>query len=273
MDVRNYDSYSDDKIINGLINNDDKIIDYFFYHKCTPLLNKLSSTILKGIVDTDDLRQELFIILSSNDWKSLKEFKYNSTLMGWIKVISANLCVKLRKTEDKAHLEPIYSSISKQLAKLSTDILIDSLKNITNPISKAILQEKYISKEPDESIMLSFNLTTEQYKTTLHAAEKKLLNLIKEETESTNIISYQYNSKEILGKSLSFEDQVIAKLDIKTLIREISNDRYRYIIDSIMVQGKSIDELSKELDMRPSNIYNIKHRALIQLATIARKNK
>ena len=60
-------------------------------------------------------------------------------------------------------------------------------------------------------------------------------------------------------------------MDRKTLLKSMPNERYRYIIEAIVIQGRSIEEVAKELNLKKSNISNIKRRALVQLAQIARK--
>lgn len=273
MVTQNFDTFSDKQIIERLINNDNEVIDYFFYNKCNPLLLKSSSVLLNGIYDVDDLRQELLCILSANEWKALKEFKFNSTLLGWIKVICANLCIKLRHTEDKAHFLPSYTKVSKILMNLESDVLESSIRSVSDPLLKVLLIEKYISNETDEAIMSYLNIPREQYKNKLHKAERRLLEIIQGDSLSTNIIEFNKTEKLLnCSDSYNIESQIIDKLDVIYLLNELSNDRYRYVIDSIMIQGKSIEDVADELNMRKSNISNIKHRALVQLAEIAKKN-
>ncbi len=60
-------------------------------------------------------------------------------------------------------------------------------------------------------------------------------------------------------------------MDVKALLESMTNERYRFVIETIVIQGRSIEDVAKELNLKKSNISNIKHRALTQLAQIAKK--
>lgn len=270
MNPQTYDSLSDEMIIDRLINNDPKFITYFFYSKCNPLLFKISNKLLSGIVGVEDLRHELICALSANDWKALKNFKYNSTLMGWIKVISVNIGIRLRGKEDKAHLLPVYQGISERISKLSKDQISEYMKDISDPIHRMLLREKYLYDQPDEQICSLLKLKAEEYRIKLRQAEKKLIRVIENILTSANITETHQNTQTKVD-SYIVEDSISTKMDIKTLLKSMPNERYRFVIESIVIQGRSIEEMAKELNLKKSNICNIKHRALMQLAQIARE--
>lgn len=270
MNPQNYDSFSDEMIIDRLVNNDPKFITYFFYSKCNPLLFKISNKLLRGIVGVEDLRHELICALSANDWKALKNFKYNSTLMGWIKVICVNIGIRLRGKEDKAHLLPIYQGISERISKLSKDQISEYMKDISDPIHRMLLREKYLYDQPDEQICSLLKLKEEEYRIKLRQAEKKLISVIENSLTSANITEAHQNTQTKVD-SYIVEDNISTKMDIKTLLKSMTNERYRLVIEAIVIQGRSIEEMAKELNLKKSNICNIKHRALMQLAQIARE--
>ena len=257
MNPQTYDSFSDEMIIDRLVNNDPKYITYFFYSKCNPLLFKISNKLLSGIIGVEDLRHELICALSANDWKALKNFKYNSTLMGWIKVICVNIGIRLRRKEDKAHLLPVYQGISERISKMSKDHISEYMKDISDPIHRMLLREKYLYDQPDEQICSLLKMKAEEYRIKLRQAEKKLISIIENSLTSSNMTETHQN--------------ISTKMDIKTLLKSMPNERYRYIIEAIVIQGRSIEEVAKELNLKKSNISNIKRRALVQLAQIARK--
>lgn len=270
MNPQTYDSFSDEMIIDRLINNDPKFITYFFYSKCNPLLFKISNKLLSGIVGVEDLRHELICALSANDWKALKNFKYNSTLMGWIKVICVNIGIRLRGKEDKAHLLPVYQGISERISKLSKNQISEYMKDISDPIHRMLLREKYLYNQPDEQICSLLKLKAEEYRIKLRQAEKKLIHVIENILTSANMTETHQNTQTKVD-SYIVEDSISTKMDINTLLKSMPNERYRFVIESIVIQGRSIEEMAKELNLKKSNICNIKHRALMQLAQIARE--
>lgn len=270
MNPQTYDSFSDEMIIDRLVNNDPKFITYFFYSKCNPLLFKISNKLLSGIVGVEDLRQELICALSANDWKALKNFKYNSTLMGWIKVICVNIGIRLRRKEDKAHLIPVYQGISERISKLDKDHISEYMKDISDPIHRMLLREKYLYNQSDEQTCSLLKLKADEYRIKLRQAEKKLINIIENSLASANMTETHQNTQADVNP-YNIEDRISAQMDIKTLLKSMTNERYRFVIEAIVIQGRSIEEVAKELNLKKSNISNIKHRALIQLAQIARE--
>lgn len=265
-----YDDFTDEEIICRLINNDQKFITYFFYSKCNPLLFKIANKLLNGIVGVEDLRQELVCVLSANDWKALRNFKYNSTLMGWIKVICVNIGIRLRGKEDKAHLLPAYQGISERISKLDKDQISEYLKDISDPLHRMLLREKYLYDQPDEQTCSLLKLKADEYRIKLHQAEKNLVGIFENSLSQTNITE-TYQPAKTNVEVYDVEGRVSAKMDVKTLLKSMTNERYRYIIEAIVIQGRSIEEIAKELNLKKSNISNIKRRALVQLAQIARK--
>lgn len=270
MSYRLYDNFTDEEIIMQLISNDEKFIYYFFYSKCNPLLFKISNKLLNGVVGVEDLRHELVYVLSAHDWKVLKAFKYSSTLMGWIKVICVNIGIRLRGEEDKAHLLPIYQGISERISKIDKGQISEYLKDISDSMHKMLLREKYVYGVPDEQICSLLKLKAGEYKIKLHQAEKKFIGIIENSIGPTNITE-TCQSTRVNADSYNIEDSISTKMDIKTLLESIANERYRFVIEAIVIQGKSIEEVAKELNLKKSNISNIKHRALVQLAQIAQE--
>jgi RNA polymerase sigma factor (sigma-70 family) len=269
MSYRLYENFTDEEIIMKLISNDEKFIHYFFYSKCNPLLFKISNKLLNGVVGIEDLRHELVYVLSAHDWKTLKNFKYNSTLMGWIKVICVNICIRLRGKEDKAHLLPIYQGISERISKMDKDQISEYMKDISAPLHKMLLREKYVYEVPDEQICSLLKLRIGEYKIKLHQAEKKFIGIIENSAGLTNIMG-TCPSTRINVDSNNVEDSISTKMDVKALLESMTNERYRFVIEAIVIQGRSIEEVAKELNLKKSNISNIKHRALTQLAQIAK---
>lgn len=270
MNSKVYDNLTDEEIIMRLINNDEKFIHYFFYSKCNPLLFNISNKLLKNrIIGVEDLRQELVCILSAHDWMAIKNFKYNSTLMGWIRVICVNIGIRLRNKEDRAHLLPVYQGISERISKMDKEQILECLKDVHDPMYRMLLREKYIYGESDEQIYSLLKLTEKEYKVRLRQAEQKLIGIIENSHTQTNITEPRQNIQANID-SYNAEDQISNNMDVKTLLKSMTNERYRFVIETIVIQGRSIEEVAEKLNLKKSNISNIKRRALIQLAQIAR---
>lgn len=61
-----------------------------------------------------------------------------------------------------------------------------------------------------------------------------------------------------------------AQMDVATLIDQIENERYRMVLQKVVIEGMDYDELSEITGLKKSNLYNIKKRAMTELERIAR---
>lgn len=92
-----YDLYDDHAIVEGILNNDGKLIEYFFKEKCSGLFAYIIVNIFDGNVDKQDLSQELFLYLAKNNWYKVRQFDFRSKLMTWVSVVAVRFFQKKRK--------------------------------------------------------------------------------------------------------------------------------------------------------------------------------
>jgi len=59
-------------------------------------------------------------------------------------------------------------------------------------------------------------------------------------------------------------------MDVATLLDQIENERYRMVLQKVVLDGMDYDELAKITGLKKSNLYNIKKRAMAELEKIAR---
>lgn len=87
---------TDQEIIQGLINRDNRITQDFFFVKCRPLIISIIKYVFSYPVDYDELINELYIYLIDNDCKKLKEFQFRSTVFMWLKVVAIRFFIRKR---------------------------------------------------------------------------------------------------------------------------------------------------------------------------------
>lgn len=92
-----YSQYTDRQLVDGLINNDIKLIEYFFNKKCSGLFGYILVNVFDGNVDKQDLLQELFWYLAKNDWYKVRQFDFRSKLMTWVTVVAVRFFQKKRE--------------------------------------------------------------------------------------------------------------------------------------------------------------------------------
>lgn len=87
---------TDQEIIQGLIDRDDKITEEFFFEKCRPLFTKIINLVFSYEVDYDEFVNELYVYLMENDAAKLKSFGYRCSVYMWLKILAIRYFIKKR---------------------------------------------------------------------------------------------------------------------------------------------------------------------------------
>lgn len=96
-----YQDLSDKELVERIIAEpcDDEAAAYLIYNRYEPLCAAICARVLDGILDTNDLQAELFILLKgkNKDWHALKAFGWRSSLGRWLSITAYNLALELRR--------------------------------------------------------------------------------------------------------------------------------------------------------------------------------
>ncbi len=94
--------YSDQEYIQGLQNGDKDVIHSFFYYLCRHELKYIQRVILDGELEYDELVNELFLYLSSDNWRRLNTYdgKNGCSLKSWICRVSRRFFTQYKKWLD-----------------------------------------------------------------------------------------------------------------------------------------------------------------------------
>lgn len=95
--IEQFDTYTDKQIVDGILNNDKRLIEYFFCRKCSKLLSFIIVNVFDGRVDHRELISELFLYLAKDDWYKVRQFDYRSKLMTWLSVVAIRYFQKIRE--------------------------------------------------------------------------------------------------------------------------------------------------------------------------------
>ena len=175
--------FSDREIVNGILSNDTKVIQYFWFEQCTPMFHYIIHKVFDRQAEKNELINELYLYLQTDDWHKLRQFDYRSRLTTWMSVVA------------------------------------------------------------------------------IRFFQKKRAALIENESPETLIVE----------KAESNEDRIHQKLDVESLINRMPNERYRFVIQKLMLEDKEPQEVADEMGIMVANLYNIKKRAVKELAKIAGK--
>lgn len=87
---------SDREIVAGIVANNPCIIEYFFIKKCSNLFVYILNSVYYGRIEKNELMNELFLILANDNWRKIREFNYQSSLMTWISVVATRFFIRKR---------------------------------------------------------------------------------------------------------------------------------------------------------------------------------
>ena len=108
---------TDQEIIQGLIDRDNRVTEDFFFVKCRPLFCSIMRKVFDYEVDYDEFVNELYVYLMEDDACKLRNFEYRSSVYQWLKVLAVRFFIKKRgKLIDDTSHEPPYNGQEQQLA-------------------------------------------------------------------------------------------------------------------------------------------------------------
>lgn len=91
-----YKLYDDEQFVNGILNNDRPLIEYFFQEKCSKLIAYILLNVFDGNIDKRELVSELYLFMANNDWAVFRKFQYRSSLMTYVSVVAVRFFQKKR---------------------------------------------------------------------------------------------------------------------------------------------------------------------------------
>ena len=99
---------TDQQIIQGLINRENRVTEEFFFVKCRPLFCSIMRKVFDYEVDYDEFVNELYVYLMEDDAVKLRNFKYRSSVYQWLKVLAVRFFIKKRGKliDDTSHESP-----------------------------------------------------------------------------------------------------------------------------------------------------------------------
>ena len=74
-------------------------------------------------------------------------------------------------------------------------------------------------------------------------------------------------------RAYSLVESSQARMDMETLLRQMKNQRYVLVIRLLMIDGRTPEEVARQLCVTVGNLYNIKRRAILALTEVAFKDK
>lgn len=265
---------TDREIVKALISDDSDFAERFFYVQCKPLLSKIAWTIFNNNVSIDDLSHDLYLLCKEDNWHRVKGFSFKSTFFGWLRVVATHHFIKHK--EKFTNLTDTNTSHRKRESvsfENASDMEIeDILEQMASPTYRVII--RYLLKElmTDHEVRQRLSLSPNEYKRKKEGAFNQLVRAIKNKGPAYEAIficqdaSYAPSS----GDENESWTGIITKIDVQNILNLLDNDRYRFVIESLVLQDRKREDVAEELCTTVQNLDNIKSRALKRLAELVK---
>lgn len=164
MKSLNLNSLTDKEIIEGILINNPIIIEHFFFERCSKLFAYAATAVFGGKAKKEELLNELFLYLADNDWKKLRSFNFQSSLMTWINVVATRFFIKKRDamidlpTNETLNYIVSNETLADYISTDSLDIEL-TLDKLNNEKYRRVLRLIYVEDRPMEEIAKSLNIT------------------------------------------------------------------------------------------------------------------
>lgn len=81
----------------------------------------------------------------------------------------------------------------------------------------------------------------------------------------TELIENKSSEALIIERTENIEIEIHQKLDTEKILNNLANDRYRFVIQELILKERTPQDVANEMQITTDNLYNIKRRALQQL--------
>jgi RNA polymerase sigma factor (sigma-70 family) len=246
---------SDRDLIEGMLNNSNDIIQYFFFEKCTPVLHYVTNRICDGKQEKNELINDLYLYLQKNDWYKLRQFDYRSKLTTWLSVVSIRFFQKKRAgLIDCEPLETLNISEKENPEKrLHQKLDVDSLINrLPNERYRFVIRELMLNDREPQEVAVEMKITVENLYNIKRRASQQLAKIAGMEVMDENI------SDELLA---AFPDGNTTREETELVLEAMAFDGG--LISAMDLGNNTIDymktygqEKNYALDPFDENIYN-----------------
>lgn len=158
-----YETYTDQEIVAGILNNDQPLITFFFFKKCTTLFNYIIWNVFNGKVERKELINELYLHFAKDNWYKVRQFDFRSQLMTWTSVVATRFFIK--KRDELIEKESLETLTTWNLITDGTDYsnkkmdIRNALNRMPNKRYCAVLMKWYIEEKKPEIIAEEMNVT------------------------------------------------------------------------------------------------------------------
>ena len=181
---------TDQEIIQGLIDRDNRVTKQFFYVKCRPLLRAIMRLVFNHPVDYDEVVSELYEYVMADNSAKLRQFQYRSSLYQWMKVVATKFFIRHRDNIiGNTSKEPPYEYPDKEDT-------IDIVSSISDRIDLTRMLEMMDNQRYADAIrhLIIEDMQPERYAAKIGVSVDNLYNIKKRAISALTQIAIKYYS-------------------------------------------------------------------------------
>lgn len=177
----------DQIVIRGLRSGDpethNRCVRRVFYEDLEPLLSNIRNTLFKGIVEYDELVNELYLFLSRNNWKVLDSFqgRNGARLSTWLSHVTWHYFMSAYKRDSRIDYMEDLSYLDRQVHTISAaEMRIDierTLSRMTNERYVAVIRLLIIEGRKTEEVAKMLETTIQNIYNLKHRAIAQFLEI------------------------------------------------------------------------------------------------
>lgn len=181
-------SLSDKELVSQIVQNNEQVVEYLLFEKCSSMFNYIQTEIFSGKVGKFELINELYLYLSKNNWKIVQQFEGRSKLTTWLSVVAVRFFLK-KKSEmidsDKKvalninSVKRIPCSYSQATMNEKMDLL-SAIQKLNSPRDKFVIIAIELEGYEVEEVASQLNVTKANLYSIKKRALDKLAKILKE---------------------------------------------------------------------------------------------
>ena len=126
----NMDYLSDRQLVDMLLTNDEKVVEYVFFHRCDGMFAHIINDVFQSQVKKEELITDFYLFLSADNWRRLRQFEFRSELSTWLTVVAIRY-FNQKKDEIQMNLGNLEESLMKEVRQIPDDFdLFDEMSRV-----------------------------------------------------------------------------------------------------------------------------------------------
>ena len=192
------DSYTDQEIVEAILNRNTYVTKEYLYKKCYPLFCSIYNKYYTDCESPIELINEIYVYIlmphKDTHRSKLQEFGFRCTLTMWLKIVTENYCHQLFAKRipkaqncdgDDDNLERIAGSVEIEINNLrmedDKEIVQRILGKMPNSRYRRLIELRYLQGKTNEETAAELNMKIDSYYPKHNLAKAQLYTALKKE--------------------------------------------------------------------------------------------